>query len=560
VYTNHYKLEKKPFQIISDPQFLWLGDSHKEALAVLQYGILDNKGFLLLTGDVGTGKTTLINALIDSLGDEILAATVPDPGLEPLDFYNYVAFEFGKEELVKSKGEFIFWFRRFLNNAHQSSQRVLLIIDEAQRLDRQMLEEIRLLSNIELDGIKLLNIFFVGQNEFNELLWDQANRALRQRITINFSINPLSDEETGEYILHRLNIAGSEKPIFTPDAIADIASFSGGFPRTINIICDHALLTGYVAGKKKIDNSIIKECVEDLRIPNPTQESSATSGSEMNVAQITPESAQVTPESVEAESGAAASPEPDARSFLGGRLMLALLVIGILAVAAAGGAFFFDPYLKELVNGQSHPGRASTTDGQAAAVSGLKETIPTPAPAKSTPIEPQLPPEKTVEQTAATDTVKPAKSEAKPTKTASSPATSGGQSGGPAPRQTNTAVTAADKANAAVPAKTVIPFKFNSNDIPRQSSASLDTISNVLINDPALKVNAIGYTDATGDYSYNKWLSLFRADVVKKYLIAKGVKPHQVRAIGMGPEKPSKTDNRRVDPRTRRRVEIVFVE
>lgn len=230
MYRSFYGLTLKPFQISSDPKFLWLGEKHREALAVLKYGILDNRGFLLLTGDVGTGKTTLINALVNSLGPDTLLAHVPDPGLTVMDFFNYIASAFHMEEHFDTKGDFLVRFRQFLEKSFSSQKQVLLIIDEAQRLDTQLLEEIRLLSNIELQQSKLINIFFVGQDEFNDILSRRENRALRQRMTLNYHIDPLTEEETGHFIKHRLKVAGTEKKIFTATAISEIFAFSGGIP------------------------------------------------------------------------------------------------------------------------------------------------------------------------------------------------------------------------------------------------------------------------------------------------------------------------------------------
>ncbi len=198
MYLSHYNFERKPFQISSDPRFLWHGEKHSEALATLRYGVLDNKGFLLLTGDVGTGKTTLINTLVGSLGEDVIHAAVPDPSLEKLDFFNYIAAAFGMDRVFSSKGEFLIHFGRFLNQAHAEKNKVLLIIDEAQMLSQELLEEIRLLSNIEREDVKLVNIFDVGQNEFNEILADPRNIAVRQRLTTNYNISPLSCEESGE--------------------------------------------------------------------------------------------------------------------------------------------------------------------------------------------------------------------------------------------------------------------------------------------------------------------------------------------------------------------------
>lgn len=249
MYLSYYNLKEKPFQISTDPKFLWLGEKHKEALAILRYGIIDNKGFLLLTGDVGTGKTTLINALLNSLGEETIVAKVFDPGLETLDFFNFVANSFGMERKFESKGEFLIHLDHFLHKAYFENKKVLLIIDEAQRLKPELLEEIRLLSNIEKQKNKLLNIFFVGQNEINEILSRTENRALRQRITLNHDIDPLTENETEEYIRYRLRVAGCESQIFDSEAFHEIFSFSRGYPRLINIICDLALLSGYVKEK-----------------------------------------------------------------------------------------------------------------------------------------------------------------------------------------------------------------------------------------------------------------------------------------------------------------------
>ncbi|OEU61710.1 MAG: hypothetical protein BA867_00805 [Desulfobacterales bacterium S5133MH16] len=268
MYLSHYKLESKPFQMSTDPDFLWLGEKHKEALATLKYAIVENKGILALTGDVGTGKTTLINALIQSLGDDTMVATIYDPSLEVLDFFNIVSVAFNMGETFDSKGEFLIYFKRFLKEARDRNKKILLIIDEAQRITSELLEEIRLLSNLEDEHVRLLNIFFVGQNEFIDILKEYKNRALRQRIAIRYHIEPLTIIETEAYTRHRLQIAGARAHIFSSGAIQEIFSFSNGYPRLINIICDHALLSGYVREILIITEDIIKECKEELQISN----------------------------------------------------------------------------------------------------------------------------------------------------------------------------------------------------------------------------------------------------------------------------------------------------
>ena len=299
MYLSFYHLKHKPFQISTDPRFLWLGEKHEEALATLRYGVLDNKGFLLLTGDVGTGKTTLLNALIRTLDKNTYVAFLRDPALEQLDFFQYIAHAFGmKIDNINTKVAFLIQFEKFLQDAYASKRKVLLIIDEAQRMNQELLEEVRLLSNIEREESKLLNIFFVGQIEFNDIIHHPENRAIRQRITVNYNIEALSEEETRKYIKHRLEIASSKEDIgfftpvqkkesgeyvrqglrlplpevreeiFTRDAIKEIHSFSKGYPRLINIICDRALLTGFVEESKSISLKHIKECVQELEIPH----------------------------------------------------------------------------------------------------------------------------------------------------------------------------------------------------------------------------------------------------------------------------------------------------
>ena len=288
MYLKHYNLTLKPFEISPDPKFLWLGEEHEEALAAMKYGIIDNKGFICLTGDVGTGKTTLINALANSLADNTIFALVAEPSLEQLDFLNLTADAFKMDKKFSTKGDFLSHLKQFLNDAYVHHKEVVLVIEEAQRFDQERLEEVRLISNIEKPNKKLITIIFVGQNEFNNILI--KNKSLRQRIAINHKIEPLLEFETEQYILHRLKIAGSERKIFSPEAVREIYSFSEGNPRLINIICDAALLSGYAQEEKIIEPEIIRECaascllleqqtedaIEDLRAPSKSIPESGT--------------------------------------------------------------------------------------------------------------------------------------------------------------------------------------------------------------------------------------------------------------------------------------------
>ena len=267
MYLNHYDLEKHPFRTNPDPDFLWLGEKHKEALAVLEYGMLKRDGFLLLTGDVGTGKTSLIRYLLRRIDSSPWVAVIHDPDMPILDFFNYLSEEFKINQKFSNKADFLIQFKKFLLAAHSDQRPVFVIIDEAQRLDPGHLEQIRLLSNIELDTQKLINIFFVGQSEIEKSLMEPRNKAISQRISLSYHIHPFTESETIHYIAHRLKIAGSKRGILTVNACREIHAVSGGIPRLINSICDCALLSGYAKNMKVVNSKFIKECQLDLRIP-----------------------------------------------------------------------------------------------------------------------------------------------------------------------------------------------------------------------------------------------------------------------------------------------------
>ncbi len=305
MYRSFYQLQKKPFQISTDPNFLWFSEKHKEALATLKYALLDNKSFMLLTGDIGTGKTTLINCLINSLDSNFIIAKLVDPKLSQQDFFKSIADEFGLPYRHTGKSYFLKLFKKFLEQTHKKNKQVLLILDEAQRFQNELLEELRMLSNIEKQDTKLLNIFLIGQNEFNDTLLRRENRAIRQRITIRYTLERLSLPETRQYITHRLHVAGATRDIFLQDAMHEIYLFSGGTPRLINIICDLALLTGFSEGKEQIDRPIIKECAKELEIipfeshQNTIQENTTPSPEEIDYQMRHIESAPLTAESIE---------------------------------------------------------------------------------------------------------------------------------------------------------------------------------------------------------------------------------------------------------------------
>lgn len=268
MYKSLYNLESKPFELTPDPLFLWLGKHHKEALSVLRYGILDNMGFLLLTGVAGTGKTTLINALVKGLKSDVLWAIISESGHDRLVFYNKIAAGFGIDKGFTSKVQFLIQFSHFLHTAHDKGQQVVLFVDDCHLLNQDMLEELRLLSNIEKADAKLIDIFFIGQPEFNEILARPNNKAVRERLGLKARLMPLDVSETEDYIRHRLKVAGAVMKFFTTRAIEVINQHSGGVPRAINNICEHALQAGCEQGKRILDHKMVMECAQKLALPS----------------------------------------------------------------------------------------------------------------------------------------------------------------------------------------------------------------------------------------------------------------------------------------------------
>jgi general secretion pathway protein A len=271
MYLKHYSLSRQPFKLSSEPDFLWKGEKQKAALEALKDGILENKGFVLLTGEVGTGKTTLVNAFPKLNEIATITVTIPDPGMDPLDFCNFLASEFKMNRKFANREDFVREFKGFLLRSFATYRKVLVIIDEAQRLDFAMLEEVRQLAAIEMAGRRLLKIFFVGQPEFCDMLMDERGAAVRDFVVAAYHIDPMDVRETADYINHRLRVAGVKKEIFTNPALIQAHARSGGYPRTVNVLCDHCLLRGYATGAKTIDADTVAICAKALGLQPLTE-------------------------------------------------------------------------------------------------------------------------------------------------------------------------------------------------------------------------------------------------------------------------------------------------
>jgi len=268
MYLEYYGLLRSPFEMTPDPAFLYLGEAHREGLATLVYGVQARKGFVLLTGEVGTGKTTLLHALLSKLDANTTAAFLFNPRLEPLDFFHMLFDEFGIEERCRTKAEYLVALNRFLIERLEQDRPTLLIVDEAQNLSPEMLEEVRLLSNLETPTSKLIQIMLVGQPELNDMLARPSLRQLRQRIVLRHHLRPFDEKETAAYVEERLRLAGyTGSGVFDRGALREVHAVSGGIPRLLNILCDGALLLGYSRDLPVLGRAQVREVAQDLALP-----------------------------------------------------------------------------------------------------------------------------------------------------------------------------------------------------------------------------------------------------------------------------------------------------
>ena len=560
MYLTLYGLKKKPFDISPDPSFLWLGEKHREGLAILKYGIIENKGFLLITGDVGTGKTALIRAIEKEVQARAIVVTIPDPGMTLIDFYNFIAAELKMDRSFQNKGEFLIQFKRLIIEAFSSYRRVLLIIDESQRLNHELLEEIRLLSNIDLAGKVLINIFFVGQTEFREILAKSENRAVRQRITVNYHITPLTEEEVQKYITHRLKVAGASRDIFSPKAIRAVHRHSRGYPRLINIICDHALMSGYSRELNLIDEETITECSHELRIAIST---SLPDEKPLPKPGLSKDQKPALPLPVETR------PTRTLRSTL--------IFASCLEMFALGWYFFRDSISDELARwGKGHELRESqaqvsskTGDSMsrvpplavetAAPREQKPEKPPGSSPAREVPVPSAPAPASDAPLKTNLRPPAPAAAELKPEPPRVPPPSVPEAVAAAKPTTPTTAAPAAVSAPEPFLLKEfTVYFTQNSTEIPVHANDILSTVAALMISNPETKGRIEGHADSTGDPSYNLLVSENRAASVKNYLVRLGVEASRLTISGIGSEKPLDS-NDTAEGRSRNRRAVIRI-
>jgi general secretion pathway protein A len=276
MYEDYYGFTEKPFSLTPDPKYLFKSASHASAFDLLQYAIRRREGFVVITGDIGTGKTTLCRALLEQIDRRTFSALVLNPFLSEEDLLRLILQEFGvvsREEIRRghlagvSKQELIETLNEFLLSLRAIGAQALLIIDEAQNLPMQVLEQIRILSNLETAKDKLLQIVLVGQSNLKDLLRRPELRQLDQRVSIRYDLKPLSAEETAAYVQHRLSVAGGGAAVtFAPKSLARVHQFTGGIPRLINLLCDRSLLTAYSSHSTRVAPACVAEAAESLQL------------------------------------------------------------------------------------------------------------------------------------------------------------------------------------------------------------------------------------------------------------------------------------------------------
>jgi len=505
MYLKHYGLKKKPFDISPDPSFLWLGETHKEALAHMKYGILGDRRFLLITGDVGTGKTALIKCLVRIIDMVAFVVTIPDPDLTRLDFYNFLANELRMGTQFKSKAEFLIHFKKFLLNAFSKQKKVLLIIDEAQRLNHELLQEIRFLANIDFGGKMMINIFLVGQNEFKDLLMEERNKSVRDRITASYQINPLTEADVFSYIQHRLRVAGTSRLVFTPDAVHQIFLLTRGYPRLINILCDRALLSGYTMEKPIIDKGIVKKSAKELKIAIGSYPAKQRKERRPQIAK---------PLREVNEKKRPQRAERPAFSMMPIVITL-LLLVGFVV-------YFFNDSL--FVNSSNLTNSPVKTPVPYRPLESYKED---PADKNTGRAQVDLDSKDLFESD----------NESHPQLVEGSSALQ-------------------DPLSAEKKKKFVVYYEHDSSDFQPPAIKKLNQIFDIYRNSPPAELTIRGFTDSFGNENYNNYIAVERANNVKKYFVKKGIPESKIKVIGMGTEKQNAPDMTLQERRKNRRVEI----
>jgi len=266
MYEEFYHLKEKPFTLSPDPNFLYLGRSHRRALNILEYAVESDSGITVISGEVGTGKTTLIRSLMKELGEDYTIGMITNTQKDFGSLLRWVLMSYGIESDETDQVKLYQVLVKFITREHEAGRRVVLIIDEAQNLGPEALEDIRMLTNVNVDKDVVLQLILVGQPELLELLRKKELRQFAQRVSADYLLKPLTFEETCNYIKHRIAVAGGNEDLFALTAYAAVYYHSGGIPRVINTICEMALVYGFADGKPRVRKEIVLDAIRDRKV------------------------------------------------------------------------------------------------------------------------------------------------------------------------------------------------------------------------------------------------------------------------------------------------------
>lgn len=268
MYLEHFGLKEYPFRVTPDSRYLYLGKAHSRAMAYMEYTVWNRDSFVVITGEIGSGKTTLIQKLLGGLDERIVVARIYQTQLDEIEFLQAFLVDLGLDPFNDSKVRMLGKLNEFFLDQYAAGRRIVLVVDEAQNLSRRVLEEIRLLSGLETSQEKILNVILVGQPELNDLLNSPGMEQLVQRVRLRFHIKPLDAAETRAYVEHRLKVAGmAGQAIFSPESFPILLRYTGGTPRLINSLCDTAMICAYADGLPQVSDKVITAAVEELQWP-----------------------------------------------------------------------------------------------------------------------------------------------------------------------------------------------------------------------------------------------------------------------------------------------------
>ena len=518
MYLDYYKISENPFFRNSrDKTSLWLGGNLPQIFSIIEQAIVEKTGVVFLAGDAGTGKSTVIKMITDVLENRFIIATLSNPDLTGLDFFNVLSIKLGFDKEFKSKSAFLVHLRNFLRNSHSINKNILLIISQAERLKLELFEELALLADIELNDKKMISILLVGVKGWMEEPTQKNAIKISNKTSVKCNLDPLNQADTASYIAYCLSSVGTQKKVFNEEAIQQIFSFSKGNLNLINTICDRALRKGYSYRKKKINPAIIKECKKEIQQKIQIDEDVEPRGEPVSEKTIKEKESIIT--------GFSAGP----RRWLWFKALLVIL-------------FLFSSYL--LYNFQTEDTNMWKTDEIARKEYDFHKLKEKEALSFDTPQEITESSIDSVSVTQGSNSVSPDNENE-------------GLEASPAENRQNSDETTETKHYWPFPTfKKIIYFKYDSNTLPPDSLEILDKIADFAIHNPDREFIIKGYTDSTGAYSYNLTISKFRADSAKNYLIAKGVDPAKLDTLGLGSQDPIFSNATAGGRQLNRRVEI----